>query len=59
MKKGDDYVMKINAGMIIKIAVSVASLAIGLAEKTLASRELDRKVASKVAEALQNQAKES
>lgn len=51
--------MKINAGMIIKIAVSVASLAIGLAEKTLASRELDRKVASKVAEALQNQAKES
>lgn len=51
--------MKINVGLVIKVAVGVASLAIGFAEKVLANKELDAKVAQKVAEALASKAGES
>lgn len=47
--------MKINVGLVVKIAVGLASIAIGFAEKAIANKELDTKVAQKVAEALASQ----
>jgi hypothetical protein len=44
--------MKINAGLIIKLVVGVASIGIGIAEKIVADKELNRKVAKEVAKAL-------
>lgn len=46
--------MKIDAGKVIKIAVSVASIGLTLVTNYLAEKNLDEKVAKKVAEALEN-----
>lgn len=51
--------MKFNAGLIIKIAVGLAGIAIGFAEKALANKDLDAKVAKQVAEAIQSKVGES
>ena len=46
--------MKINAMKIVKIAVAVAGVGITLAQAYFADKDLDNKVAEKVAEALEN-----
>ena len=46
--------MNINAMKIIKIVVTVAGVGVTLAQGYLADKDLDKKVAEKVAEALEN-----
>ena len=46
--------MKINAMQGIKIAVTVIGVGVTLAQSWFAGKELDEKVAKKVAEALEN-----
>ena len=46
--------MKIDAMKIVKIAVTVAGVGITLAQSYFADKDLDKKVAEKVAEALEN-----
>lgn len=41
---------------IVKVVVSVASIGLGLVQNKIANKELDDKIAVKVAEALANQA---
>lgn len=48
--------MKINAGLVVKLVVGIASIGIGIAEKVVADKELNRKVAKEVAKAIKNQA---
>ena len=48
--------MKITAGLIVKLAVGIASIGIGIAEKVIADKELNRKIAKEVAKAIENQA---
>ncbi len=51
--------MFINTYKVVKIGVTVASLGIGLAQQHLANKEMDRKIARKVSEALSKQVKGS
>ena len=46
--------MKVNWGKVVKVVVPVASVAVTLASNYLGAKELDEKVAEKVAEALNN-----
>ena len=46
--------MKIDAMKIVKVAVTVAGVGVALAQSFMADKELDKKVAEKVAEALEN-----
>ena len=47
--------MKIDVSKVIKIAVTVVGVGVTLAQSYIAGKELDQKVAEKVAEALENQ----
>lgn len=46
--------MKINAGLILKGIVGVAGIAITVAEKVMADKEMKKQVAKEVAKALAN-----
>ena len=46
--------MKFNAMKVVKVAVTVAGVGIALAQAWFADKDLDNKVAEKVAEALEN-----
>ena len=46
--------MNINVQKVIKVAVAVAGVGVTLAQSYFAAKELDQKVAEKVAEALEN-----
>ena len=50
---------KISAMDVVKIGVSVLGVGVTLAQSYFSKKELDEKVAEKVAEALKTQAKES
>lgn len=47
--------MKIDVMKVVKVVVTVAGVGVTLAQSYLANKELDAKVAEKVAEALENQ----
>lgn len=47
--------MKIDASKVIKVAVTVLGVGVTLAQSYIAGKELDQKVAEKVAEALEKQ----
>lgn len=49
----EEKVMNINWGKIVKVVVPVASVAVTAATSYLSNKELDDKVAKKVAEALE------
>lgn len=54
MRKEGEKTMKIDTMKIVKIAVTVAGVGITLAQGYFADKDLDKKVAEKVAEALEN-----
>lgn len=45
--------MKVNVMNVVKIGVAVLSVGVGLAQAYLSEKELDKKIAEKVAEAIQ------
>lgn len=51
--------MIINVLKVVKVGVTVASLGLGIAQQHIANKEIDRKIAEKVAEALSKQVKGS
>lgn len=56
MKKGGKCFMGKTVFTIVKVVVSVASIGLGLVQNKIANKELDDKIAVKVAEALAKQA---